>query len=188
MKKIIFLITSVFFGLVSCKSKYHLNKNELFQLNSEIDKMAENDQKDRLALFDIDLIYNQEQFTYMKSKSMKMDLLGTKYDEYQFKIDSLWTEINKNDEINTIRLIEITSRYGFPNNRRLKVYKAKACFIFVHSPKNYFEQINEIVEKEYSEYRMTEYEKEYIYWHTKYERNGMPPMCGENGEAIKNTN
>ncbi|WP_339887484.1 hypothetical protein [uncultured Flavobacterium sp.] len=165
-----------------------MNNREIKMLNDEIDIMAENDQKDRLALYNLDSIYKQDRFTTMKSMAIKKELLGLKYDEYQYKIDSLWIEIKKKDEVNTNKLIEITKKYGFPNNKRLKVYKAKAYFIFVHSPRNYFEQINEIVEKEYSETRMTEYEKEYIYWNSKYERKGMPPMCGENGEAIKNTN
>lgn len=157
-------------------------------LNDEIDIMAENDQKDRLALYNLDSIYKQDRFTTMKPKKLKKELLGSKFEEYQSKIDSLWIEIKKNDEINTKKLIDLTKKYGFPNNKRLKVYKSKAYFIFVHAPINYFKLINEIVEKEYSESRITEYEKEYIYWHAKYDRKGMPPVNGVNDDAIKNTN
>jgi len=188
MKKKALHILTIILILASCSNKYHLNKHEIKLLNKEIDEMAENDQKSRLVMYNLDSIYKQDRYTTMKPKQIKMQLLGTKYEEYQHKIDSLWFEIKQNDEYNTKKLIEITKKYGFPNNKRLGVYKSKAYFIFVHSPREYFEQINELVEEEYTKSRMTEYEKEYIYWHTKYERKGMPPMCGKNGEAIKNIN
>jgi hypothetical protein len=172
--------------LISCSNKYHLNRNEILFLNKEIDEMYDIDQSPRLELFKIDSIYKLEQFTYMKPKQLQMELLGVEYLHYKNKIDSLWIEIRKNDTINTIKLLKITERYGFPNNKRLNVYQSKAYLIFVHAPRSYFDPINEIIEKEYSESRISEYEKEYIFWHTKYERKGMPPMCGENGEAIKN--
>ena len=50
----------------------------------------------------------------------------------------------------------------------------------------YFDRINVLIEKEYEEGRISEYCKEYIFWNTKRNRKGMPPMSGKNGEAVYN--
>ena len=99
---------------------------------------------------------------------------------YTFKNDSLKDVMDKIDEYNTKRLIEITEKYGFPSNYRLKVYKSKAYLLFVHSPTKYFPKINLLIEKEFEAGRISEYCKEYIFWHTKRNRSGLPPISGKN--------
>ena len=81
--------------------------------------------------------------------------------------------------------LQSQKKYGFPNNKRLDVNKSKAYFIFVHSPRNYFDEIRTLMNREYENSRISEYEKGYIFWHLD-GRKGMPPMSGKNGEAIWN--
>ncbi len=77
----------------------------------------------------------------------------------------------------------ITEKYGFPNNKRLEIYKSKAYFIFVHSPSQFFPEVKALILKEYNQGRISEYKKEYIFWHIN-GRKGIPPMSVENGKAI----
>lgn len=180
----IFLFTFSILVLFSCKSQYHLNNKEKSFLIKEIDEMYENDQSARLYFDKLDSIYNVSKNTNMMPKSKKKEILGLKYEKYQSSLDSIWNIINYLDNQNTEKLIFLTKRHGFPSNERLGVYKAKAYFIFVHSPQNYFDEINMLIESEFNEGRISEYQKEYIYWHTKKERKGSPPRKGKNGEVI----
>ena len=185
----VFFVTTIILAIISCSSKYHLDEKELKILNSEIDLMYENDQSTRLYFDKIDSIFGIDKRNNLemhKSSSQKSFLGEEKYQAYKFKSDSLWKVIHQIDEYNTRRLIEITEKYGFPSNQRLNVKKSKAYFLFVHSSSKYFERINTLIEKEFDEGRISEYCKEYIFWHTKRNRKGMPPMSGKNGEAIYN--
>lgn len=107
------------------------------------------------------------------------------YESYCYKIDSIWEEMKALDRTNTIQLLEITKKYGFPGNERLGVYKAKAYMIFVHSGSEFFSEIRKIIQKEFELKNISEYQKEYIFWHLN-GRERMPPMRGENGEVIWN--
>lgn len=187
MKAKVFFIMSFIVLFFSCRSKFHLNSDELKMLNTEIDAMYEKDQSARLhfdkidSLFGIDKIKNVE----MNFHSNQRNFLGEeKFQVYKSKNDSLWNVIHAIDDYNTKRLIEITEKYGFPSNQRLKVYKSKAYLLFVHSSAQYFDKINSLIEKEYVGGRINEYCKEYIFWHTKRARQGMPPRSGKNGEAV----
>lgn len=185
----LFLVTIFIVAVISCSNKYHLNEKELKILNTEIDLMYENDQSTRLYFDKIDSIFGidkRNNIEMHKSSSQKSFLGEEKYQAYKFKNDSLWKVIHQIDEYNTKRLIEITEKYGFPSNQRLKVKKSKTYFLFVHSSSQYFDRINVLIEKEYEEGRISEYCKEYIFWNTKRNRKGMPPMSGKNGEAVYN--
>jgi len=144
--------------------------------------MYDIDQGKRHYFSKIDSIYGLSISRYSLRKDIKKDL-GNKYDDYQQAKKSHLDDVNKCDSLNTIKLIEITNKYGFPNNKRLGVYKSKAYMIFVHSPRTYFEEIRALINKEYNEGRISEYKKEYIFWHLN-GRTGQIPRSGENGEAI----
>lgn len=189
MKYKVFFLTFLLLTIISCSNKYHLNEKELKMLNSEIDMMYVNDQSARLYFDKIDSIFGidkRNNLEMYKSNNQRSFLGEEKYQVYKFKNDSLWKVINRIDEYNTNKLIEITEKYGFPSNQRLKVNMSKAYFLFVYSSSKYFDKINVLIENEFKEGRISEYCKEYIFWHTKKGRKGMPPMSGKNGEAIYN--
>jgi len=75
-----------------------------------------------------------------------------------------------------MKLINITKKYGFPNNTRLGEYKSKAYLLFVHSPRYFFPVIDTLVEKEYEAGRISEYKRKFIKWHLD-GRNGLPPTA-----------
>lgn len=187
MKAKVFFMVPFFILFYSCRSKFNLNTNELKILNSEIDLMYENDQSTRLYFDKIDSIFGidkKKNLEMYKANYLKSFLGDEKFQAYKFKNDSLWEVIHRIDEYNTKRLIEITEKYGFPSNQRLNVKTAKAYFLFVHSSSKYFDRINALIEKEYEKGRISEYCKEYIFWNTKRNRKGMPPMSGKNCESI----
>lgn len=97
-------------------------------------------------------------------------------------VDSIWGVMKKNDVTNTEKLIDLVNKYGFPSNERLGVHKAKAYMIFVHSPSSYFNKIRELINVELAEGRITEYKKDYIFWHLN-GRNGMPPKVSKDGRT-----
>ena len=176
---IILLIT-----LFSCstKTKYELTSKDKTYLNKVIDSMYEIDQGKRLYLSKIDSIYGLS-ISRMSLRSELKKALGDKYESYLKTTRAHWVDINNCDSLNTIKLIGLTKKYVFPNNKRTGVYKSKAYFIFVHSPKEYFEELRSLINKEYNEGRITEYKKEYIFWHLD-GTTGQIPRSGENGKAV----
>ncbi len=147
--------------------------------------MYELDQSNRLYLDTIDSIFgvdtksNERYIPILEKKK----ILGDRYTEYARKRDSVFKIIDSIDVINTKELIAITKKYGFPSRERLKVYKAKAYFLFVHSDRRFFPEIQELIEKEYTAKRISEYEKAYIMWNIN-GRNGQPPRAGENDTVV----
>lgn len=168
---------------VGCSTTYKLTASEKKYLITTIDSMYVKDQAPRLMLVETDSIFGLGNNAFSMTTAKKKAILGAKYDAYKNKKDSIWAVIKKNDAINTPHLINITKKYGFPNNKRLGVYKSKAYWIFVHAPSKYFNEIKQLIQSEYDAGRLSEYKKEYIFWHIK-GRKGMPPRSGKNGEAI----
>ena len=169
------LIILLVFFVFSCNKpkKYSFSKKEKEILTATIDSMYKLDQGIRSKMSDLDSVYGLNSNPYEALNN----------NVYRFKNDSLWDIAHKIDEENTKKLIEITKTYGFPNNKRLGVYKSKAYLIFVHSPKEYFSVIDSLITEEFEQNRISEYKKEYIFWHTR-GRNGMPPMAGKKDEVI----
>ncbi|MGK0322273.1 MAG: hypothetical protein ACJARX_000533 [Psychroserpens sp.] len=120
---------------------------------------------------------NMHRIQYLK------DNLGDNYEPYKTMLDSITNDLNNKDYSNTKKLISITIEFGFPSNERLDQKKAKAYMIFVHSPKEYYEEIKELISNEFNAGRITEYKKEYIFWHLHGRKNA-PPVSGRNGEVI----
>jgi len=181
MKKIAILL--LLFSLFHKSHAQQLSKTEKKTLNKTIDSIYHLDQSLRLLLMKLDTTYNigmgEGQILPYKVKEQLKD----RYSSYKKTKDSIWNAIKINDVKNTERLIAITKKYGFPNNKRLGVYPSRAYFIFVHSPRNYFKEIEELIEKEFKESRISEYEKAYIFWHTG-GRKGSPPQLGKDGKVI----
>ncbi|SDG94934.1 hypothetical protein [Psychroflexus sediminis] len=167
---------SVFFLLIclmSChvsSKHYELNEDERIRLKASIDSLYDIDQKSRELLSRITKKYtsSDEQNKLLLKKNMA-SFVGL---------------MRLNDSLNTLKLLEITKKYGFPNHKRLGVYKSKAYLIFVHSPRYFFSDIEELIEFEYKNNRMSYYERAYITWHIK-GRLGSPPIADEKGNLIK---
>ncbi|SEB41451.1 hypothetical protein SAMN04489761_0566 [Tenacibaculum sp. MAR_2009_124] len=181
------IILFIFLVLViSCGTVKTLTTQEKTQLNKVIDSMHFLDQKHRHNLIAVDSKYkvdrknNGGKFLTQKAKRKK---LGDNYKNYQKSKDSIKSLVDKTNESNTLLLLDLTKKHGFPSRERLKVYKSSAYFIFIHSPKKYYSSIKEVISKEYKEKRISEYEKAYIFWHIN-GRGGTPPRLGKDGTIL----
>jgi hypothetical protein len=186
--KIFGLLLLLLLTVNSCKKEVKnsdLSNTDKIYLNKVIDSIYELDQGVRHGFGKLDSLYGLEDNFMFKRLSERTKNSGDKFDWYDKKTDSLWALLEKNDASNSRLLIDLTNKYGFPNNERLGVYKSKSYMIFVHAPNEYFEEITLLVNKEFEGQRMSEYKKEYIFWHIN-GRKGSPPMSGEHGEAIWN--
>ncbi len=185
MKSFLSLIFLIFL-IVSCKTndnKYNLSNDDKLYLNSIIDSIYELDQTSRNGFDLIDSLYGMEKGFMMKRHFDGQQKLGDEIENYNKKIDSIWNYLKIIDDSNTRELIAITKKHGFPNTERLGVYKAKAYFVLVHSPPEYFDELRILINQEFEEGRISEYEKWYVFWHLN-GRKGMPPRAGNNGTAI----
>jgi hypothetical protein len=171
---------------ISCLSvKRRLKDKQRFILNKKIDSMYELDQGVRYAMSNLDSIYKVDWKSngkplFAKEKRKK---LGEKYGEYRRKNDSLRNLMQRIDNSNTNKLLQLTNQYGFPSKDRLKAIRASAYFIFVHSPKKYRQEIRELITSEYKNKRISEYEKAYIFWHIN-GRKEFPPRMRQDGSII----
>ena len=170
---------------ISYSQNYKLTDLQKKILNKTVDSMYFLDQSNRLAIYDINSTYGVEEHFNMRDTKTQKKVLGTNFKSYKKSIDSLWVIIKNNDSLNTKKLIKITRKYGFPSNQRLGVYKAKAYFIFVHTPRKFFKEVEQLIDEEYKNKRISEYQRAYIFWHL-HGRGRMPPARGENGEVIWN--
>lgn len=92
----------------------------------------------------------------------------------QNKLDSLMMIQKKIDIQNTRALLDIISKDGFPDFKKLNCDGYAAPFlIFVHSPEEFWSEIETAIKKELKYNRMTTGDYEYIMWHLK-GRKGMP--------------
>jgi hypothetical protein len=180
MKKVLFVLISL--TILSCSKNYDLSAADKIYLNKVIDSMYEIDQGKRHYFHKIDSLYNFK-MPNIKTKTALKQALGDNYESYRKTVRDHWDDVNKCDSLNTLELIKITKKYGFPSNTRLGVYKSKAHMIFVHSPRESFEEIRSLINKEFIEGRISEYAKEYIFWHLN-GRTGKIPRYGEGGKAV----
>ncbi|MFD2568837.1 hypothetical protein [Pseudotenacibaculum haliotis] len=175
-------------GIYCSPLKKVLNRKDIKFLNKIVDSMYTVDQDIRNAIWDIDSIYKvdkksnngQYQLNFMKKKK-----LGERYNQYKKSVDSVYNEMRKIDDSNTNKLLQLTKKYGFPSQERLKAKRASAYLLFVHSPRSYFDEIKALLSSEYKANRISEYEKAYIFWHIN-DRIGFPPKLAKNGRVIYN--
>jgi hypothetical protein len=75
------------------------------------------------------------------------------------------------DSLNTVNLIRLTKKYGFPSALRLNELNHTStvgiAIIFVHSPPYFFEQVGELIKKEFKENRLSEGDYRHILWHLR---------------------
>lgn len=179
--------TTVFLIIIctfSCKNKYDLSTSEIEFLIKETDEMHESDQgiRHEFTKLDVDYGVDRESNGSFLSFKDKKEILGKEYAEYRRKGDSLRDVMHSIDEVNTKKLLALTKKYGFPSKERLGTYKASAYFIFVHSDRQYFDEIRTLINQEYEEKRISEYERAYIFWHLD-GRNGMMPSVNDDGSV-----
>jgi len=170
--------------LFSCKNKYDLSVSEVEFLIKETDEMHESDQRIRHEFIKLDVYYGvdlESNGSFLSFKDKK-EILGKEYAEYRRKGDSLRDVMHSIDEVNTKKLLALIRKYGFPSKERLGTYHASAYFIFVHSDRQYFDEIRILIEQEYAAKRISEYERAYIFWHLD-GRNGMMPSVNEDGSV-----
>ena len=94
-------------------------------------------------------------------------------------MDSLWELQTNIDSINTIRLIEIVKKYGFPSVDRLGA-PVSAWLIFQHSPKNFWRELNLLIKKESRKGNIPIAETTMLKWHLN-GRKGIPFIPGIDG-------
>ncbi len=115
----------------------------------------------------------------------------------KFESDSLgkfiWKNyINPKDAEHTKRLIEITKKYGFPSVKRIKKHYEKdfidpefnPLIIFIHSPKEFWEQLKELMKNEYKNGTINKCQYGYLLWHFS-GRKSFKPMLDNGFEMVK---
>ncbi|MEJ6793204.1 MAG: hypothetical protein QNK89_10860 [Lacinutrix sp.] len=183
LKSLFYIILAI--TIFNCtKDKNNLTDVDRVFLNKTVDSIFELDQNTRLTFNIIDKKFGLNRNTFGKSEGFKRQYLDSlTYPLYKKSVDSIWSILKVNDSLNTKLLIDITKKYGFPNNKRLGVAQSKAYKIFSHAPRFYSKDVENLVIEEHKAGRMIEFKKEYILWHVN-GRNGNPPMSGHRGEAI----
>lgn len=130
-------------------------KQDRKKLIPELEKMCEMDQFYRKQL---DSLMKMELSPVLRKK----------------KYDSLWKLQEKVDAENVGRLIEITKKYGFPHPSRIEK-PIPTWLIFHHAPKDFFEELAVLIEKENKAGRLFDNEYAMIKWHLN-GREGIPFM------------
>jgi len=147
--------------------------------------------------------------TFDKSETNRIEnlpdsLLKIEKETRQFESDTIrkfiWANyINPMDAMHTRYLIEITKKYGFPSINRMKKYYDKELsntefnplLIFIHSPKNYWNEVELLMTNEYNEGRINRCTYGYLKWHVNGRddmkhllENGWKFVEDENGKKI----
>ncbi|MDR6301654.1 hypothetical protein [Mesonia maritima] len=167
------------FVQLSCKqsisNKYELKEKQKKAILTKVEKLYFKDQlyRSMLSIFE----------RSCENEDLKNDQKGAKY-AYNIPRNVRRAEfvlfekvINPSDEKNTKELIKITKKYGFPGMWRLN-HDFPVHMVFVHADQKYFPIIKKLIEKEFKAKRISNYEKEYIFWHLN-GRVNMPPRVPE---------
>lgn len=110
--------------------------------------------------------HNPDNIKYPRIQRLDYKEAIKEYDKAMFIIDSL----------NTVELINLTKKYGFPGYDRMKklaelkniqlTSKIKSpVLIFVHSPNRFFNQLAKLIEKEFLKGNIDCRQCSYIFWH-----------------------
>ncbi len=147
--------------------------------------------------------------TFDKSETNRIEslpdsILSIEKELRNFRSDTIRNYIWKNyinpmDSAHTKILIELSEKYGFPSNKRIKEYYDKefsdpefsALLIFIHSPQKYWSKIEKLMTNEYNEGNINRCAYGYIKWHVNgrndmkhFLENGYKLVEDENGEQI----
>lgn len=91
---------------------------------------------------------------YLNGDILKSGTFGRK-EIYPKKVkDSVWVLQRTLDAENTEKLLQLTKKYGWLSDERIVCPKLNIWLIFRHSPKKYYKEILELIEKEYAEKRL----------------------------------
>ena len=100
---------------------------------------------------------------FLKDQELRALLEEKSFSESQR--DSIWKIQNEIDYNNTKRLIELTNLYGFISTDNYQNIEVPVYYIFVHSPLEFKEEIQKIINQEKSYERISKSEYGIINWH-----------------------
>ncbi|MDX1774015.1 hypothetical protein DFR65_104196 [Oceanihabitans sediminis] len=100
--------------------------------------------------------------------------------------------INPMDAEHTERMMEITKKYGFPSTERIRKYYKKEfvdpefnpLIIFIHSPKKYWDELKELMLKEYQNGIINQCQYGYALWQFT-GRQSLQPMLDNGFEMVE---
>ncbi|MUP47408.1 hypothetical protein E0K83_16830 [Gramella sp. BOM4] len=100
--------------------------------------------------------------------------------------------INPMDAEHTERMIEITKKYGFPSTERIRKYYKKEfadpefnpLIIFIHSPNRYWDELKELMLKEYQNGIINQCQYGYALWQFT-GRKSFQPMLDNGFEMVE---
>lgn len=100
--------------------------------------------------------------------------------------------INPKDALHTKRMIEITKKYGFPSIARIRKYydaefvdpEFNPTLIFIHSPKEYWEELKTLMLNEYKAGTINQCAYGYLLWHFN-GRKSFQPMLDNGWELVE---
>lgn len=180
LKPTFLVISLVFF--ISCNNNSQTNNTTNEQMIKQAKELYYNDQKWRRTLSALETAKCKEiDETTFSSKTKKGQLASRLFFQ---------EVINKQDSINTEKLIKLTQENGFPGMDRLD-HKYPVCLVFVHSDKKYFPELIELVKSEYQKGNMNDWEKDRILWHVQRGRDGFwlsadkPIWYGKDNDIIE---
>lgn len=174
-------------------------------------------QKDIISLVEeMEFMYGYDQIireytlfkTFDKSETDRIENLpdSLKLEEMnkrQFESDSIGTiiwrrYISPKDEEHTLRMIEITRKYGFPTVDRIRKYYNKKFvdpefnpyILLVHAPKKYWEELKLLMKSELDKGRISKCTYGHLLWHCTGRASLQPllengfEMIVENGKSV----
>jgi hypothetical protein len=115
--------------------------------------------KDNLVTTLKEILENDQEYR-IKIKDLKKSDINI----YKDSINSLKSKQIEIDKINTLKLIKIVKKYGFPNSNRID-NPFPVWIIFQHTPIVYKEKVRKLLAKEYKSKRIGESEYKMILWH-----------------------
>ncbi|SFN89176.1 hypothetical protein SAMN05421741_11319 [Paenimyroides ummariense] len=137
----------------------------------------------------IERLPHEEMRSYLKLKKFKSDDLAKRINkEYLLPID----------ELNTKRIIDMTSKYGFPSLSRIKKYykgildeEFNPYILIVHAPKKYWEELKTLLHEELDAKHLSRCEYGHILWHLNGRKdindmlnNGFKMIPNEDGQEV----
>ncbi|MGX7667599.1 hypothetical protein [Flavobacterium pedocola] len=125
------------------------------------------------------------------------DLRAEEMKKRKFESDSIGKQIWKKyispmDAQHTERMIAITKKYGFPSIARIKKYYKKEfvdpefnpLILFIHSPKNYWDELKELMLQEYKAGIINQCQYGYALWQFT-GRKSFQPMLDNGYKMVK---
>jgi hypothetical protein len=173
LKTIIFLLT-IASSLYAQSEKDSLLKKDILILVEEMEFMYSYDQTLREYI---------TFRTFDKSETNRIEGLPDSLQTIERKLrgdisdtlaHKIWKNyINPKDAEHTARLIEITRKYGFPSIKRIREYYDKdfediefnPFILFIHSPKEYWNEIDDLLKTELNEERINRCTYGFFLWH-----------------------